>query len=140
MTVGTLRWVGVPEGEVCGPGVSGESKVNVGLTQGSAWSPLLFIAMVKLISRKICTKDILRKLLYSDAWPGSSSDRGSKSPRTADRVERYVQQTWTESMFGEDGWDIGGKSCKYLGGAICGVGSSPISKRKNLSGVAWTLA
>ena len=98
---------------LCGPGVSGESKVNVGLTQGSAWSPLLFIAMVKLISRKICTKVILRKLLYSDAWPGSSSERGSNSPRTADRVEKYVQQTWTESMFGEDGWDIGGKSCKY---------------------------
>ena len=72
---------------LCEPGVSGESKVNVGLI------PLLFIAVVKLISRKMCTKDILRKLLYSDAWPGSSSDRGSKSQRTADRVERYVQQT-----------------------------------------------
>ena len=82
--------------------------MNVGLTQGSALIPLLFIAVVKLISRKICTKDILRKLLYSDAWPGSSSDRGSKSPRTADRVERYVQQTWTESMFGEDGGNVGG--------------------------------
>ena len=40
--------------ELCGPGVSGESKVNVGLTQGSALSPLLFIAVVELISRKIC--------------------------------------------------------------------------------------
>ena len=82
MTVGTLRWMGVLEEEVrlvegtyedtkslvlCGPGLSGESKVNVGLTQGSALSPLLFIAVVKLISRKICAKDILRKLLYSDA-------------------------------------------------------------------------
>ena len=60
---------GVPEGEVslvegtydaknrvlCGPGVSGESKVS--LTQGSALSILLFIAVMKLISRKICTKD-----------------------------------------------------------------------------------
>ena len=71
-------------------------------------SPLLFIAVMKLINRKICTKDILRKLLYSDAWPGSSSERGSKSPRTADRVERYVQQTWTESMFGEYGGNVGG--------------------------------
>ena len=72
-----------------------------------ALSPFLFIAVVKLISRKICTKDNIRKLLYSDVWPGSSSARESKSPRTADRVERYVQQTWTESMFGEDGGNVG---------------------------------
>ena len=32
---------------------------------GSALSPLLFIAMVELISRKIGSKDILRKLLYA---------------------------------------------------------------------------
>ena len=53
-----------------GPGVSGESKVNVGLTQGSALIPLLFIAVVELICRKICTKDILQKLLYCThmAW------------------------------------------------------------------------
>ena len=77
--MGTLGWVGVSEGEVklvegtyddtksrvlCGPGVSGESKVNVGLTQGSALSLLLFTAVVKLISRKICTKVILQKLSH----------------------------------------------------------------------------
>ena len=28
----------------------------------------------------------------------------------------------------------------YLGGAICRVDISPISKRENLWGVAWTLA
>ena len=39
---------------LCGPGVSGEALI-----------PLLFIAVVELISRKICTKDILRKLLYA---------------------------------------------------------------------------
>ena len=67
MTMGTLMWIEVPGGgggqigggdteirELCGPGVSGESKVNVGLTQGSAFSPLLLIAVVELISRKIC--------------------------------------------------------------------------------------
>ena len=51
--------------ELCGPGVSGESKVNVGLTQGSALSSLLFIAVVELISRKICIKVVLQKLLYA---------------------------------------------------------------------------
>ncbi|KAK2144649.1 hypothetical protein NP493_4157g00014 [Ridgeia piscesae] len=74
MTMGTLGWMGVPEAEVrtvegtygdtkirvlCGPGVSGESKINVGLTQGSALISLLFIAVVQLTSRKICAKDIL---------------------------------------------------------------------------------
>ena len=29
--------------ELCGPGMSGEAKVNVSLTQGSALTPLLFI-------------------------------------------------------------------------------------------------
>ena len=33
--------------------LSGESNVNVGLTQGSALVPLLFVAVVELISRKI---------------------------------------------------------------------------------------
>ena len=76
MTMGTLMWIGVPEGgqigggdtksrELCGPGVSGESKVNVGQIQGSALSPLLFIAVVELISRKICIKVVLQKLLYA---------------------------------------------------------------------------
>ena len=50
---------------LCRQGVSGEYKGNVGLTQGSALIPLLFIAVVELISRKICTKDKLRKLLYA---------------------------------------------------------------------------
>ena len=74
----TLRWMGVPEAEFmmvegtyedtkgrvpCGLGVSGEPKVNVGLTQGSALVPLLFNALVELISKRICTKDIQETII-----------------------------------------------------------------------------
>ena len=59
MTTATLRWMGVPEAEVrmvegpyeeakgrvvCRLGLSEEFRVDVGLRQGSAISPLLFIA------------------------------------------------------------------------------------------------
>ena len=77
----TVRWMGVPEAEarmveamyertkgrvVVGSGLSEEFPVNIGLSQGSALSPLLFIMVMEIISRKISTKDILRKMMYAD--------------------------------------------------------------------------
>ena len=50
----------------CGPGISEEFREDVDLRQGSALSPLLFIAVVEVVSRKVSTRDILRKLLYAD--------------------------------------------------------------------------
>ena len=62
----TLRRIGVLEAEarivegtyeetknrvVCGPGISEEFRMDVGLRQGSALSPLLFIAVVEVVSR-----------------------------------------------------------------------------------------
>ena len=64
----TLRWMGAPESEVkmveamydnttgkvvVGSGKSNEFQVNIGLRQGSALSPLLFILVMEPISRKI---------------------------------------------------------------------------------------
>ena len=49
-----------------GSGMSNEFQVNNGLRQGSALSPLLFILVMELISRKISTTDALRKIMYSD--------------------------------------------------------------------------
>ena len=45
---------------VVGSGMSNEFQVNIGLRQGSALSPLLFIF------RKISTTDALRKIMYAD--------------------------------------------------------------------------
>ena len=49
-----------------GSGLSEEFPVNIGLRQGSALSPLLFIMVMEIISRKIRTKDILRKMMHAD--------------------------------------------------------------------------
>ena len=49
-----------------GEGASNEFEVNIGLRQGSVLSPLLFIAVLDLISRKTVMKDAMEKLLYAD--------------------------------------------------------------------------
>ena len=86
-----LRWLGVPEAEVMmveatyeqtnwrviiGAGMSEQFSVNIGLTQGSALSPLLFIVVMELISRKVSMKDTSRKLLYADDLASSGRQGG----------------------------------------------------------------
>ena len=75
----TLRWMGVPEAEVrmvegtyekttarvVVVGASEEFDVKIGLRQGSVLSPLLFIAVLDLVSRKTVVKDAMKKLLYA---------------------------------------------------------------------------
>ena len=46
--------------------MSNEFQVNIGLRQGSALSPLLFILVMELISRKISTTDAMKKIMYAD--------------------------------------------------------------------------
>ena len=81
MVMATLRWMGMPEAEVMmvegtyekatgrvvlGEGASEEFEVNIALRQGSVLSPLLFIGVLDLISRKTVVKDAMKKLLYAD--------------------------------------------------------------------------
>ena len=81
MAMATLRCMEAPESEVkmveamyedttgrvvVGSGMSNEFQVNIGLRQGSALSPLLFIIVIELISRKISTTNALRKIMYAD--------------------------------------------------------------------------
>ena len=49
-----------------GEGASEEFEVKVGLRQSSVLRPLLFIAVLDLISRKTEVKDAMKKLLYAD--------------------------------------------------------------------------
>ena len=78
MMMATLRWIGVPEAEVrmvegtyekttargvVGDGAHEEFEVKIGPRQGSVLCPLLFIAVLDLISRKMVTRDAMKKLL-----------------------------------------------------------------------------
>ena len=79
MTV-TLRWTGVPKADVrvvegmyekttarvvVGEEASEECEVKMGLSQSSVLSPLMFIAVLDLISRKTVMNDAMKKLLYA---------------------------------------------------------------------------
>ena len=81
MAMATLRWMGVPEAEVgmvegtyektttivvVGEGASEEFVVKIGQRQGSVLSPVLFIAVLDLISRNTVVKGAMKKLLYAD--------------------------------------------------------------------------
>ena len=71
MVMATLRWMGVPEAEVrtvegmyekttaivvVREGASEEFEIKIGLRHGSVLSPLLFISVLDLISRKTVMK------------------------------------------------------------------------------------
>ena len=75
MVMATLRWMGIPEAEVrmvegkyekttarvvVAEGASEEFEVKIGLRQGSVLSPLLFIAVLDLISRKTVVRSRLQ--------------------------------------------------------------------------------
>ena len=81
MVMAMLRWMGVPEGEgrtvegmyekttaivVVREGASDEFEVKIGLRHGSVLSPLLFISVLDLISRKTVMKGAMKKPLYAD--------------------------------------------------------------------------
>ena len=76
-----LRWMGVPEAEMrlvegmykgmkervwVGPEMSEEFSVNIRLRQGSALSPLMFIMVMELVSRKVSLRGSMGRMLYPD--------------------------------------------------------------------------
>ena len=74
MVVATLRWMGVPEAEVRMVEGTYEKTTAIVVVGGSfeefdvkiGLRPVLFIAVLDLISRKTVVKDDMKKLLYTD--------------------------------------------------------------------------
>ena len=157
MVMATLRWMGIPEAEVrmvegtyekttarvvVAEGASEEFEVNIGLRQGSVLSPLLFIAVLDLISRKTVVKDAMKKLLHATTWPWwQMANRSymihwrSGTGYLPDTCGLKINVEKTEVLhigLQREELDIElegkkltqGDSFVYLGGAVCGDGKT----------------
>ena len=166
----TLRWMGVQESEVrmveglyedtkarvlVGGKTSKEFEVKVGLRQGSALSPLLFIAVMELVSRKR-GGETLEKLLYADDLALIAKDRDSLEALVEDWRAEFVRQGLrisvekTEVLWcGTDRTQLSiqsrGRELKqvqsfcYLGGMIdeSGKAESEVRRRIQAGANAW---
>ena len=153
MVMATLRWMGVPEAEVrmvegtyekttarvvVGERASDAFGVKIGLRQGSVLSPLLFIAVLDLISRKTVVKDAMAKLLYADglalvanakqeileAWNGLFARNRLKHNLKKTEVLHIGHQK-EELVIELEGKKLTQRdSFVYLGVAVCGDGKT----------------
>ena len=104
---------------VVGEGASEEFEVKIGLRQGSLLSPLLFIAVLDLISRKTVVKDVMKKILYAydlalvangkqelqetrEEWNGLFTRHGLKSNVEKTEVLHSRGKSWTSSWSGRN--------------------------------------
>ena len=121
MAMATLRLVGAPESEVkmveamyenttgrvvVGSGMSNEFQVNIGLRQGSALSPLRFILVMELISRKISTTDATKKIMYADDLVIVAEHREEWQGALEEWNEMF-KKTWLKDEPRQDRIDVG---------------------------------
>ena len=104
-----------------GEGASDKFEIKIGLRQGSMLSPLLFIAVLDVISRKTVVKDAMKKLLYADDlalvengkqdlqetlddWNGSVTRQGMKISLEKAEVQHigHQRENWTSSWSGRN--------------------------------------
>ena len=112
MLMATLRWMRVPEAEVrmvegtyekttarvvVEEGASEEFEVKIGLRWGSVLSPLLFIAVLDLISRKSVVKDATDEETPLCIRPGPGGEWQTGATGDNGAVERFVYQTRAET-------------------------------------------
>ena len=159
MVMATLRWMGVPGAEVMmvegtasvvvGEGASEEFEVKIGLRQGSVLSPLLFIAVLDLISSKTVVKDAMKKLLYADdlalvangkqdlqdtmeEWNGLLNRHGLKLNLEKTEVLQIGHQREELDIELEGKKLTQRDSFVYLGGAVCGDGKTEREVRRTV--------
>ena len=165
MVTATVRWMGVPEAEarmvevmyertkgrvVDGSGLLEEFlSVNIRLRQRSALRPFLFIMVMELISRKISTKDVLRKMMYAsdlaimaeskqelqevmEEWKGVLKNHGLRMSWEKTEV------IWVGHQREELNIRLGGKQIKqvddvvHLGGMVTEDGHSEVEVRHRI--------
>ena len=134
---------------MCGPGISEEFSTDVGLRQGRALSPLLFIAVVEVISRKAITRDILRRLLYADNCAVVADSETDLQERLVEWKEIFgrhglrvnlekTEVLWTGHQKKDLDNRLDGKKLNqqdifvYLGGAVCGDGGTDTYIRRRI--------
>ena len=164
MVMTPLRWLGVPEAEVrmveatyeltngrviIGAGMSEQFSVNIGQRQGSTLSPLLFIVMMELISRKVSMKDISRKLLYADDLAIVAEDKEELNESQDEWKETFKQHGLRVILEKTEVLSIGahreelnikleGRTIRqnnsfiYLGGAVSSDGRSETEVRRKV--------
>ena len=126
---------------VVGEGASEDFGVKIGLKQDSVLSPLLFIAVLDLISRKTVVKDAMQKLLYAEDLAMVMNGKQELQDTLEDwngRFTRHGLKNYLEKTdllhLGHQSEELGielegkkltpGDSLLYLGGAVCGDGKS----------------
>ena len=171
MVMATLPWMGVPEAEVrmvegtpekttarvvVGEGASEEFEVKIGLRQGSVLSPLLFIAVLDLVSRKTVVKDAVNKLLYvedlalvangkqelqetMEEWNGLVTKHGLKLNLEKTEVLHIGHQREELDIELEGNTLTQRDSFVYLGGAVCEDGKTErqVRRRVQAGANAW---
>ena len=171
MMMAALWWMGVPEAEVrmvegmyekttarvvVGEGASEEFEVKIGVRQGSVLSPLLFVEVLDLISRKTLMKDAMKKLLYADdlalvangkqetleEWNGLFTRHALKI--NVEKMEvLHIGHQREELDIELDGKKLTqGDSFVYLGGAVGGDGKTDreVRRRAQAGANAWRAA
>ena len=141
---------------VVGQEASEEFEVKIGLRQGSVLSPLLFRAVLDLISRKTVVKDALKKLLYAndlallangkqelqetlEEWNGLFTRHGLKINVEKTEVLHIGHQREELDIELEGKKLTQGDSFVYLGGAVCGDGNTEreVRRRVQAGANAW---